>query len=300
MRDNELCQLGGFWYPAVVETTFTFSQLKEKLCSQYPWRLADTVDMKYFNFGEERYLPLMSDLDLGMIFSLNAAAHFGRIRIDVVQPSRPVGKGQGKRVKASSGGLASSGGRGSCVSADSANTGRAACRSTAVPSAPSASVSQVARPAVVDEDGEPDEAVPVNDDEDERMFPELVDRQSQQAMEDQYTEELTGARFDDTDDEENEENNDSLVLADFEGDEMPTLEWNRDEPNLQKGALFQTMQDCRNALITYCIKSMNDYEVVKSEPTRFTVKCPYNRCRWRMHASTKMRSTLVLRAKKSK
>ena len=65
----------------MVETTFTFSQLKEKLCSEYPWSLADTVDMKYFNFGEERYLPLMSDLDLGMLFSLNAAARFGRIRI---------------------------------------------------------------------------------------------------------------------------------------------------------------------------------------------------------------------------
>ena len=125
-------------------------------------------------------------------------------------------RGKGKRVKASSGGLASSGGRGSCVSDVSANTvrPRAPCRSTAVLSVPSASVSQITRLADVDEDGEPDDAVPLHDDEDELMFPELVDRHSQQAMEDQYTEELTvGARFDDTDDEENEENNDSLILA---------------------------------------------------------------------------------------
>ena len=43
----------------------------------------------------------------------------------------------------------------------------------------SASVSQIARPTDVDEDGEPDEAVPLNDDEDELMFPELVDRHGQ-------------------------------------------------------------------------------------------------------------------------
>ena len=65
----------------------------------------------------------MSDEDLGMLFTLNAARRFGRIRIDVVQPCRPAGKG--KRVKAPSGGV-SSGGRGSCVSDVSANTVRPA------------------------------------------------------------------------------------------------------------------------------------------------------------------------------
>ena len=146
----------------------------------------------------------------------------------------------------------------------------------------------------MDEDGEPDDAVPLHDDEDELMFPELVDRHSQQAMEAQYTEELTvGARFDDTDDEENKENNDSLVLADQEGEDMPTIEWNRADPKLHEGVVFQTMRDCRNALTTYCIKTTNDFEVLKSETTRFTVKCPYHRCRWRMHASTQLKSTLV-------
>ena len=133
LRANERCaSSSGFWYEAVVETSFSLSQLKEYLCSQYPWSIGDTVDLQYFNFGEERFLPLMSDEDVGMLFTLNVARHFGRIRIDVVQPCRPAGKG--KRVKAPSGGLASSGGRGSCVSDVSANTVRlrAHCRSTAV------------------------------------------------------------------------------------------------------------------------------------------------------------------------
>jgi hypothetical protein len=63
------------------------------------------------------------------------------------------------------------------------------------------------------------------------MFPELVDRCSKQAMEDQYVEDIVqGARFDNTDDEEKDENNDSLVLANYEGDDLPTIEWNRKDP----------------------------------------------------------------------
>ncbi|KAM0887484.1 hypothetical protein ACQ4PT_029001 [Festuca glaucescens] len=155
------------------------------------------------------------------------------------------------------------------------------------------SVSQIAPAADVEDDVETDDAAPL-DDEDELMFHELVDRFSKQALEDQYTEEMTqGARFDDTDDEENEENNDSLVLANYNSDDLPTIEWNRDDPHLSEGTVFEMMRDCRNALTTYCILTTNDYDIIKSEPIRFTVKCPYKRCRWRMHASTMLRSSLV-------
>ena len=68
---------------------------------------------------------------------------------------------------------------------------------------------------------------------------------------------------------ENDENNDSLVLADYEGDDLPTIEWNREDPQLSEGTVFQTMMDCRNAITTYCIKTKNDYEVIKSEPGRY-------------------------------
>ena len=58
-------------------------------------------------------------------------------------------------------------------------------------------------PVAVEEDVEPDEEVPRNDDDDEMMYPELVDRASQEAMEDEYLEEpRIRARFDDTDDDE--------------------------------------------------------------------------------------------------
>ncbi|KAM0852447.1 hypothetical protein ACQ4PT_051757 [Festuca glaucescens] len=221
-------------------------------------------------------------------FALNASSHFGKIHIDVLQPHKAGDKG--KSVKASSGVQTS------CVSNVSTNSvrPRPPCRSTAVPSIPTASVSQTAPAADVEEDAEPDEAVPHLDDEDELVFPKLVDRFSQHAMEDVYTEELSRpARFDDTDDEEKEENNDSLVAADYNGEGMPTIEWDKEDPKLTTGTIFESMRDCRNALTTYCILTQNDFVIVKSEPTRFTVKCPYERCRWRMHASTMVRSTVV-------
>ncbi|KAK1665995.1 hypothetical protein QYE76_054154 [Lolium multiflorum] len=222
---------------------------------------------------------------LEFFFALNASCRFGKIHIHV------------DRDHASSGVGASLGGRASCLStaAASANSVRrgAPCRSTAAPSVPSASGSQIVRTVDVEDDAEIGDQSP-QDDEDELMFPELVDRCSKQAMEDQYMEDIAfGARFDDTDDEEKNENNDNLVLADYEGDDLPTIEWNREDPQLAPGTVFQTMMDLRNAITTFCLRSKNNYEVIKSEPGRFTVKCPYKRCRWRLHASTMRRSTLV-------
>jgi hypothetical protein len=116
----------------------------------------------------------------------------------------------------------------SCLStiAASANHVRrpAPYRSTAAPSVPGASGSQIVPAVDVEDDAEIEDPSP-QDDEDELMFPELVDRFSKQAIEDQYMEDIVqGARFDDTDDEEKDENNDSLILADYEGDNLPTIE----------------------------------------------------------------------------
>ncbi|KAE8776103.1 hypothetical protein D1007_51328 [Hordeum vulgare] len=100
-------------------------------------------------------------------------------------------------------------------------------------------------------DAEPDEEVPRHDDEDEILLPELVDRVSQQEVEDEYAEEPSSrARFDDTDDEEREENIDSLVLQEYDGDDMPTIEWNRENPNLTPGTVFESMVDYR-AIIAF-------------------------------------------------
>ncbi|KAK1660755.1 hypothetical protein QYE76_048914 [Lolium multiflorum] len=202
----------GFFFPAVVATTISLRDLKANICAQYSWSSYDAVHFEYFN-TEGRFVPLISDDDLGILFALNAS-----------------------------------------------------CRSTAAPSVPSASGSQIVRTVIVEDDADIEDQPP-QDDEDELMFPELVDRCSKQAMEDQYMEDIAfGARFDDTDDEEKNENDDSLVLADYEGEDLPTIEWNREDPQLVEGTVFQTMMDCRNAITTYHILTKNNFEVVKSEP----------------------------------
>jgi hypothetical protein len=59
-------------------------------------------------------------------------------------------------------------------------------------------------------------------------------------MEDQYMEDIAqGARFDDTDDEEKDENNDSLVLADYEGDTCQQLSGTGRILSLQKAPYFK-------------------------------------------------------------
>ncbi|KAE8819842.1 hypothetical protein D1007_02214 [Hordeum vulgare] len=127
-------------------------------------------------------------------------------------------------------------------------------------------------------DAEPGEEVPRHDEEDEIIFHELLDRVSQHAMEDEYPEEPSSrARFDDTYDEEREENIDSLVLQEYDGGDMPKIEWNMENPQLTPGIVFESMVDYRNAVTIYCILTENSYEVDRNEPGRFTVRCPYDR-----------------------
>ena len=160
--------------------------------------------------------------------------------------------------------------------------------------ADSAATSRVPSAFGVEEHAEPDEEVPTNDDEDEIMYPELVDIASQQAVDDEYPKEpISRARFDDTDDEEKEENMDNLIENEYDGEDMLTIEWNREAPELTEGTIFLSMVDYRNAVTTWCVLSENTYKIKRSEPVRFTVFCPYDRCRWKLHASRMLKSKLI-------
>ena len=60
-----------------------------------------------------------------------------------------------------------------------------------------------------------------------------------------------------------EENIDSLVLQEHDGEDMPTIEWNRENLELTPGTVFKSTVDCRNAVTTYCILTENSYEVTR-------------------------------------
>ena len=288
LRGTKPCVISGFFYPKVVETSVSFRDFREALCCEYPWSPADAVELRYFDSTEQRFVPLTCDEHLGLLFSLNADNHFGKIHIGVIQARKQrIPKG----VQTSSVSANSEHPLTPCRSRPSKPSGS---ESHNMPAAANSATSPLPSAPDVEVDAEPDEEVPRHDDEDEILFPELVDRVSQRAVEDEYPEEPSSrARFDDTDDEEREENIDSLVLQEYDGEDMPTIEWNRENPDLTPGTVFESMVDCRNAVTTYCILTENNYVIDRSEPTRFTVHCPYDRCRWRLHASPMLKRKLI-------
>jgi hypothetical protein len=67
LRDSER-NVSGFYIPAVVATTILLRDLKDNICARYPWGTGDSVDFQYFNSTEGRFVPLISDDDLGILF----------------------------------------------------------------------------------------------------------------------------------------------------------------------------------------------------------------------------------------
>jgi hypothetical protein len=126
----------------------------------------------------------------------------------------------------------------------------------------------------------------LNAHEDERMFPEFVENVHAHGYD-------MLAQFEDTDGEEREENLTMGVPDDVEDEDSLIVDWDRENPSLEEGNTFPTMRDCRNALATYCIKGEYDFIIDKSLPKRYTMHCWFERCKWRMHASTMRNSTIV-------
>jgi hypothetical protein len=106
----------------------------------------------------------------------------------------------------------------------------------------------------------------VHPDDDERLYPELVERWG---MVETVGCDGMSAQFDDTDEEENEENIDMGVDGNEEDEcRIPVIEYDRNNHSIKEGSIFTSMTDCRNALATYCIKGEFNFVIDKSEPSR--------------------------------
>ncbi|KAE8819495.1 hypothetical protein D1007_02727 [Hordeum vulgare] len=157
------------------------------------------------------------------------------------------------------------------------------------PSKPTLGASQTSASSV-DKDVLLYKAMTRNDDEDEMMFPEHVD----------HPRKLSLVRFVDTDSEEEEENDDILVEEEYEGEDMPEIEWERDNPNLNGGSVYKNMAELRNALTMYCIQSNNFYGTAKNEKQKLTMHCQDPRCNWKLHATrTRGKKTIQIIYKNS-
>ncbi|KAE8817704.1 hypothetical protein D1007_04816 [Hordeum vulgare] len=88
-----------------------------------------------------------------------------------------------------------------------------------------------------------------------------------------------------TDSEEEEENDDMLIEEEYDGEDMPQIEWNRDNPNLNAGTIYKNMTELQNALTMYCIHNNNVYGTKKNEKRKMTMHCLDPSCSWKLHAT---------------
>ncbi|KAM0896486.1 hypothetical protein ACQ4PT_023140 [Festuca glaucescens] len=95
-----------------------------------------------------------------------------------------------------------------------------------------------------------------------------------------------------------EANIDASVIDDEEGEDedLPPVQWDPENPQMEEGSIFASMSECRNALVTYCIKEKRTFEVDKSNTVYYRVHCPTDDCPWRMHTS-KMRNSTNIQVK---
>jgi hypothetical protein len=109
---------------------------------------------------------------------------------------------------------------------------------------------------------EPIEVVAAPDD-DERQYPEFVDKWDMLDFADYDRDDVTGAQFEDTEEEELSENIAMGLDEQREGEGVPRIDYDRDNPSLIEGNKFALMIDFRNALATYCIKGEYDFIIDK-------------------------------------
>ena len=78
-----------------------------------------------------------------------------------------------------------------------------------------------------------------------------------------------------------------------EDEDLAAVEWDHLNPHMEEGTVFASMNECRNALVTYCIKVECTFKVDKSDQVRYRVHCPTEGCPWRLLASKMRNSTNV-------
>ena len=266
----------GFTFPLVVDNTSSYTNFRAAICAKYPWGLFDAVEIRYWDSSKLCWVPVQCDAELGLMFASNAATMSCNLEIIVIQRTR------GQRcVNTSS-------------SRPSGSRTRASSRTPSAPRTPSAyataSVNESQENQKKPLDPVVEEALPdAPGVEDEVLYPGYVQHNNDEG--DAADKEYIPAEFSDADDDEKQEDVEMGVFEDAEED-RPVKMYDRENPCIDEGVVFSSAVDCRNAVASFSIKSETEFLTLKSDPTRFTVKCAYERCKWRLHASLMRKSTL--------
>ena len=83
MNSNEPSK--GFWYPLVVETSYSFKDLLGAMCSKFAWSQVDSVQVKYWEMIDKEFVPLQNDEQIGCMFAQNMNSRFGKIEVRVAR-----------------------------------------------------------------------------------------------------------------------------------------------------------------------------------------------------------------------
>jgi hypothetical protein len=283
----------GFTFPLVIDVRSTFNSFRDAVYAKYPWGLYDAVEFRYWEQDKFVWIPLQCDSEIAQMFASNALSKTAKIEATVIQRARPDAAPSTTKPPAPGKKSKSAGTRsGSSTAAPSSSCHPPGTPSANVPPQPGSTDSHTANTSSqlptdpIIEEAEPDDVLG-SDEEDERMFPDLLPRRNVEQQDEDYI----PAEFSDTDSEEEQEN---IDMGCFENDDedMPEMLYDRDNPSLAEGVVFPSAVDCRNAVATFSIKNEVEYKIEHSDPSRFTVYCAFPRCRWRLHASLKRNSTL--------
>ncbi|KAM0905549.1 hypothetical protein ACQ4PT_017300 [Festuca glaucescens] len=250
---------GGFDYPLPMDCNWSFRQFGEVICSLYPWGLHDEVEFRYYD-GETEWVKVSNDAELATMFAKHKEKGQFHVRLqnDVVVPALGPSRAESCYRNGSSSQNSSVGGP--SVSA------RRRGGSTSVGTG-----SRVPREV------EPDYV-----DDEERLYSDVVQNLRR------------ACRAENQD----EADIDASVIDDEEGEDkdLPPVQWDPENPQMEEGSIFASMSECRNALVTYYIKAERTFEVDKSDTVCYRMHCPTDNCPWRMHVS-KMRNSMNIQVK---
>ncbi|XP_047078838.1 uncharacterized protein LOC124689334 [Lolium rigidum] len=247
---------GGFDYRLPMDCNWNFRQFGEVICGPYPWGMHDEVEFKYYDGGID-WVKVSNDEELATMFAKHKEKEQFHVRLqnDVVVPA--VGTSRTDSCRRNGSSSQNSSVRGASVSArrrgGSSNMGTG---------------SRVPR-----------EVEPEYIDDEERLYSDVVQNLRRPC------------RAENRDECDNE----AFVIdnEEVEDEDLPAIEWDPANSQMEEGTIFASMSECRNALVTYCIRAERTFEVDKSDRVRYRVHCPTEDCPWRMHASKMRNSTNV-------
>ena len=83
---------------------------------------------------------------------------------------------------------------------------------------------------------------------------------------------------------EDSSDDEEWVTEDARPDVIPEIVYDKENPPMHVGAKYPNIEEFRLAIATYAIKREFDFQVDKSEPTRFRAHCRESKdCTWRIH-----------------